>query len=256
MSRKSKRRPNSQFAVILSDVHAPFHSRECLELVCSVIKHERPDVVASVGDMLDMMTLMTHEKDAEQRGWTLVKEMAAASDAIAEINDAAGEAKKILVCGNHEDRMDRYIAKNCPELVGAVSYTRLMDGVLDDWEVIPYGEHIRLGKLVITHDVGISGERSIFAAEKDFNGNVLTGHTHIQRWAVVGNGRGDAHVTASGGWLGDPKHANYVSQIKKQRNWSHGFNVAHILPDGDVFVQPVPIVRGRCLVNGKLFEAT
>lgn len=239
----------ANFGVVLSDLHAPYHSQECLDLVCEVIRGEKPDTVVSVGDMLDMMAVMQHDKALDQRGITLNEELGMASEAIAQIEAAAGDARLILVEGNHENRLDRYISKVAPELAGLVDYK----STVSEWEVIPYGDYIRLGKLVITHDVGISGELSIFAAEKDFNGNVLTGHTHIQRWAVVGNGRGDSHVTASGGWLGDPKHANYVGKIKKQRNWSHGFNTFWILEDGTVFIQPVPIVHGQCVVNGRIY---
>jgi predicted phosphodiesterase len=243
-----------KFGIILSDLHAPYHSESALKLVCKVIKDTKPAYVTSIGDMLDMMAVMTHQKTVSQRKVSLVEEIKAANAAIDQIDAVAGKAKKILVSGNHESRVDRYLTKNAPDLEGIISVAELMQAPRRGWEVIPYGEHKRIGKLVLTHDVGISGERSIFAAEKDFNTNVVTGHTHIQRWAVVGNGRGDSHVTASGGWLGDPKHATYVPEIKKQRNWSHGFNVFHLLPNGNVFVTPVPIVDGQCIVNGTVYS--
>lgn len=248
------RKDKLSFGIVLSDLHAPYHSQPALDLVCKVIKATQPDYLISVGDMLDVMTLMSHPKSANQRRVTLKQEMHKANKAFDQIDAAAKGARKVLVKGNHCDRFDRYINKNCPELDGIIDIPGLVHAKRRGWEVIPYGGYLRLGKLVVTHDVGISGERSIFQAEKDFNTNVITGHSHLQRWAVVGNGRGDAHCTTSGGWLGDPRHANYVAQIKRQRNWSHGFNTFYMLPDGTVFIQPVPIVGLRCVVGGVAYS--
>jgi hypothetical protein len=40
----------------------------------------------------------------------------------------------------------------------------------------------------------------------------------------------------------------------KSAEWVHGFGVGYLEPQsGVVHLQPVPIVHGKCVVNGRLF---
>jgi predicted phosphodiesterase len=243
-----------KFGIVLSDAHIPFQHKTAWNLALKVIRETRPDYVVSVGDLADMLAVMAHAKSKNQRNITLLDEINRVNPELDRLGKAAGKAEVHWVLGNHESRFERYIAQRAPELEGMTSVEQLFRTKERGWHVTQYKDHLQLGKLYITHDVGVGGDRAHIAAEKDFAGNVITGHNHRQNWSVVGNARGSAHVTATGGWLGDPKFADYMGGIQKLRYWTHGFNAFDMLPNGTVFVHPVPIVDGQCVVRGKLFK--
>ena len=66
----------------------------------------------------------------------------------------------------------------------------------------------------------------------------------------IGIGRGIA------GWvgLGDVKKIDYKHKVKALREWCHGFGLAYLEPNGAVHVRPVPIVDGKCLIEGRLLQ--
>jgi predicted phosphodiesterase len=240
--------------IILSDVHLPFQHEKSWKLVLKVIKETKPDYVVSIGDLADMMAVMSHTKAKGQGAITLMDEVERVNPELDRLAAAAGKAEVHWILGNHEHRFERYIASRAPELEGMTSIEQLFQTKKRGWKVTQYKDHLLLGKLYMTHDVGVGGDRSHIVAEKDFAGNVVTGHTHRQHWSVVGNARGTAHVTATGGWLGDPKYAEYMGGIQKLRYWTHGFNSFELLPNGNVFVHPIPIVDGMCVVRGKVIK--
>jgi predicted phosphodiesterase len=87
------------------------------------------------------------------------------------------------------------------------------------------------------------------------HGNIeLSGNTHRIAFFVEGNAKGEAHVGASFGWLGDKKSVDYMHAVKVNRDWAHGFGFANMEPNGNVHIQPIVIVDYKCVVNGKLYK--
>lgn len=166
--------------------------------------------------------------------------------------EAIGAKQNIFIVGNHCDRLDRYIDDNCPDLAGILSVRELLG--YQKWTWVPYREHIRIGKVYFTHDVGHAGAGATRQTQAAFEGNVVIGHTHRMDYLIKGNAVGKAHVGASFGWLGDPKQADYMYQIKVNREWSHGFGIGYLDTD-TMFLVPVPIVNGKCQVEGKVFKS-
>ncbi len=65
---------------------------------------------------------------------------------------------------------------------------------------------------------------------------------------------GTPYVAAMLGWLGDSEKAASYMHEAKASDWVKGFGIGYLEPQtGIVHLQPVPIVNGRCVVNGKLF---
>ena len=81
----------------------------------------------------------------------------------------------------------------------------------------------------------------------------LTGNTHRMAYEVKGKHGGEPYLAAMFGWLGDPKKIDYVHQVKAA-HWVHGFGIGWMEESGIIHVQPVPIVRGACVVNGELIR--
>jgi hypothetical protein len=147
--------------------------------------------------------------------------------------------------------LDRFLQEKAPELDGVFSTSSLMG--LKSWRVTKYGQTLKLGKIHYTHDLGKSGKGAALHALQSYQGNAIIGHTHRMEVYYQGNARGEHHVGASFGWLGNFGDIDYRHSHMAKREWSHGFGVVSTHKSGIANVQAVPIVNGGCCVNGKHF---
>lgn len=247
---------NLKFGIVLGDVHAPYHSVAAVNLACKVIKDTRPDYVISIGDLTDGMALMSHIKSSEQHAVTWKQETTKANKLLDQLQAAcAKNTKFIWVGGNHDNsRLDRYVAKICPELDGMLDFATVFKVKERGWTYIPYGEVFKLGKMNFIHDMDAAGGNAHRQAERDFCGNVCIGHTHRSALEVFGFADGRSHVAMMAGWLGNPKAATYMKTQKKVRYWTHSINSFWLEPNGCLHPYIHPMVNGRVVVNGKLYR--
>jgi predicted phosphodiesterase len=210
----------------------------------------KPDIIVILGDFADGEALSAHpptkpgERDFED-------EIQSVSKALDQL-DALGAAKKVYVEGNHEFRLDRYLMERAPGLFRSIRWQNLLELYRRGWDWVPYRKSTKVGKLHITHDTGSAGMNAHRVSSKAFGGSAVIGHTHRMSYEVTGRFDGPPYLAAMLGWLGDPeKAAGYIHEAKAS-DWVHGFGVAYIEPDGITHLQPVPIVNGRCVVQGRL----
>ena len=170
--------------------------------------------------------------------------------------DALGARNNIFIGGNHSDRLRRYLQDKAPELFDVIDIPGLLRLKERGWQYVPYKGHVKVGKLYFTHDVGSSGRYAAFKALDMYRHGVVTGHTHKINYIVEGNLAGETQLSCILGWLGDARQIDYEQRGKVIRNSASGFGVAyHNTANGLVYVQPVPIIKGTCMVGGKLFRA-
>jgi hypothetical protein len=105
------------------------------------IREYEPDVLVHLGDHWDFPSLSRWSADGslEREGQRVAADIAAGNAALAMLEDAMRPFKprrKVLLRGNHEDRLTRYIADR-PILEDAIGFHLLNDLQLG-WEVVPY----------------------------------------------------------------------------------------------------------------------
>jgi hypothetical protein len=161
---------------------------------------------------------------------------------------------KYFIEGNHEWRLERYIANKAPELFEITSVPKLFELRRRSWKFTPYHKHVKIGRVIYTHDLGKAGKTAHLEAHSIVHNNIAIGHTHRIGYAVQGNEANRAHVMAMFGWLGDIHAAEYMHLINKRHDWALGFGVGLMKPDGVTFLNPVPIVNNECVVNGNLYS--
>lgn len=118
------------------------------------IAEKKPDVVIHLGDHWDMPSLSSYDKGkASAEGRRVAKDIEAGNDALELLTDAITytapyHPRLIMLRGNHENRLERYINDNA-ELVGA------FDGAFNDkrrgWEVVPFLQPIEVGGVAFCH---------------------------------------------------------------------------------------------------------
>lgn len=238
--------------LFVPDTHVPYEDKKAFALLLEAAKVFKPDEIVIMGDFADFYSVSAHDK-SPARGQSLVVEVNAVLDALARLGKYA-RSKKTYLCGNHEDRLARYLSQRAPALYGALDVQTLFKLEQTGWDFVPYRETYRLGKLNCTHDTGTAGPNAHRQASTVYRGSAVIGHTHRLGYDVLGVANGRPHLAAMFGWLGDYRQVDYLHKAKAAQ-WCLGFGVGwRDRSSGIVHVHPVPIINYTCVVEGKLLE--
>jgi predicted phosphodiesterase len=235
--------------LFLSDLHCPYHDRRAFALFLQVAHAFQWDTLVSIGDFYDCYSVSSYTKDPRKEA-SLKRELAQGrKDCLVPLNKVKVR-RKLLLKGNHDIRPDSYLKEKAPEWYEVFLEQDWFGFKSSGWEVYEYRHHASIGKLILTHDVAANGALAVLNAVQD---NVVTGHDHQINYVIRGTALGVTHVSATFGWMGDMNHAEYMHNIKAMRNWSLGFGVGYLRPNGYIYLVPVPIIKGSCVVEGRLF---
>lgn len=239
--------------LFVPDTHRPYHDKDAWRLMLRGARAFKPDTVVILGDFADFYAVSSHDKNPS-RVASLESEIADVNQGLDDLAEL-GASRVCYVEGNHEWRLARYLAKNAAALYGMLSVPELLRLEARGIEWTPYMHALRIGHLTITHDVGEAGIYAVKRARDAAEGNIVIGHVHAMGIHYSGSARGVVRVGAAFGWLGHAETAgDYIHAVKKARAWTHGFGIGHMEQDGTVHLQAVPIISGRCVVNGELVQ--
>jgi predicted phosphodiesterase len=234
----------------IPDVHSPYEDKRATALMFDAMKVYGPDIVVVIGDFIDCFAVSNYSKDP-RRIFGLEREVEHAAGLLDQIK----AKRKIYVCGNHEDRLQRYLQDKAPELLPFVDIPRLLKLEERGWEWVPYKQSTKIGKLNITHDIGVSTRYTAYRVLETFQASVVTGHTHRLCYVVEGDAGGGQQVSAMFGWLGDVAKVDYMHRIKAQRYWAHGFGTGiHDTATGFVYLTAHPIVDYTVAIDGHVLR--
>jgi hypothetical protein len=209
-----------------------------------------------IGDFPDCYAVTSHTRDPRRRrpqqmAWELDR-----TNEEADRLQAIGLKRVEYTEGNHETRLTRYIAEHAPELDGMGGLT-VRDQLRIDrrgWGWTPYKESLQIGQMSFTHDVERCGKHTALQSVQDYGSNVTIGHSHRAGVAYIGDTRGRTHVGLNVGWLGDVSAVDYRHRDMARREWQLGFGWITQTPDGVSWAQFIPIINGRCVVDGTLIS--
>jgi len=155
--------------------------------------------------------------------------------------------------GNHEDWYFQYIEKH-PELEGLLCHhdeLRLKERGFNEIRRYTKDQFTHLGKLTICHGMYTGIYHAKAHADK-LRVNVMYGHLHdLQTYSSSSPARKLAFMSYCIGCLADTA-PTYMKG--KPNNWSHGFGIVHLFPNGDFDAQVIRIVKGRFVYNGKVYR--
>ena len=165
--------------------------------------------------------------------------------------------EKWLLQGNHDLRIERYVAANAPEISAYVdSWEEIYGLARAGWKTLPSRESLQIGHLRMTHDVGRAGVNAARQSLLDVGENLAFGHTHRGQVVYQGTVHGRKLVGATLGWLGDPEAIDYRHRDMIRRDSIHGFGAVHMRDDGVFWLQFIPIIDGCCVLDGVEYRGT
>lgn len=239
--------------LIVPDAHHPYVDRGAWNVLLAAGKKFQPEIIVCLGDFGDFYCVSGHRKDVNLPS-RLEDEIAACNVALDQL-DALGAKRKHFIAGNHEDRLARYLADRAPAVSNLLKAEALLRLRERGWGYTPYGKLFRLGKVFYAHDPSGAGKWAHDRAAQDAGHPIVHGHTHRAAVSYMGNIVGEKRVGMMAGWVGDAEKATYVGDLRKRHDWMHAFAVGWMEPDGVTHLQLVPILRGRCVIDGRVVRA-
>jgi predicted phosphodiesterase len=229
--------------LVLSDIHVPFHDIEALKIAIRYGIAAKPDAVLLNGDTLDFYGASDHEKDPRKVNWH--GEMEAGRQVLRMVRSAFPNVPIYFKEGNHDFRVERFLMKHAPVLLGMPEFElpTLLRFAEVGVERIKNKRMIYAGELTIGHGDewkgggGVNPARwtSLRARE-----NALIGHFHRASEHIERTVRGKTRGYWSTGCLCELQPA-YLTQ----NDWCHGFAMVHLETDGSFEVQNLKVINGK-----------
>jgi predicted phosphodiesterase len=246
----------TETALIISDLHVPFHDKKLLQKICRVIVDTRPTHFIINGDFLDLYSLGSYNADSvnKLKDVTLGDEYEAGVEVLKKLEMALPKGThKHFLYGNHEDRYFRELdrgdrGKYAGALQAPEEALRLRDRgftVHTNWKQ----DYVTLGgHLEVTHGIYCP----VHVAKRhldDLQGSVIVGHSHRFQSFVLGK-RGAWNV----GFLGDMNSKGFHYMARTQRmKWAQGFAFVTIDDNGRFWVEPIQVHDGKFICRGRMY---
>ena len=223
--------------LILSDLHVPYHSPSAIEAAVAYAKeHYAVDVLLINGDLTDWYTISRHDKDPRKKN--LKAEIEAVGEFVGWLRPQFKKATCIWKYGNHEERWDKYIWNNSPELadVANVQLHQILNLEKHNIEYVDGQRPIMCGNLPVFH--GHELPRGMSSPVNPARGaflrtyhTVLHGHLHRSSTHVEPDlWQSETTCWTTGCLCGlRPEYA----RINK---WNHGFAVVEVERSGEFAV--------------------
>ncbi len=264
----------------------PFHDESAMDLALQITawleENDRVDSVINLGDFLDLPSQGRFEQEAAfastsqaafDRGHLFLQQQRLA---------AGPKAKIVLVEGNHDRRMEKFIVANALSAYGlrrantkeipvmSIPYLlRLEEIGVEYIDAYPAGAYWITRNLRAIHGTKARSNGSTAAAYTNADPHISTvfGHSHrleIQSRTVFNGDGAIRSVAISPGCLcrvdGAVPSVNGSTHIdgspaKFFENWQQGIAVITVQPDGEHFTELVQIKDGQAWFRGRQFKA-
>jgi len=231
---------------ILSDIHFPYYDKAALNAAISFLIEWKPDCIVLLGDVIDCYQLSNFEKDKRQRSFKY--ELDLLRNFFIQLRELFPQIRIIYKIGNHEERYEKQILANIPELIELeyFHFENVIQASRYNIEVVKNKRIIKAGHLNLVHGhefakgfiAPVNVARGFYLKAKT---NVIAGHHH----RISENMEKDMNDKQIGAWsLGClcELHPHYMPI----NSWQHGFAVVENYGE-DFMVRNLKIIDGRVL---------
>lgn len=245
--------------VVLPDMQIPYHDRKYVKALQMFVKDYQPDALAHVGDHLDAPEPSRWNKGmAGEYAPTLQASINEAHDVLAGFRDALGDKPFHFKTGNHDERVETYIARYAPAL-GSIESLKIENLLgLNDLEIECHRNLYDIAPgwvLAHLHEGGLNrtpGGTAMGLARK-IGKSVVGGHTHkvgLQHEATGYNGKTKTLFGMEVGHAMSMKDAGYLKY--GAANWVQGFGI--LRTDGKrTWPELVTVQERRFIVDGQVY---
>ena len=252
---KSEKRQLYRVAFV-SDVHAPYHDPQAVELTLKVLSDAKPDHLFFGGDIIDCYSVSDYDRDPK-RVVRFQHEFDSTYSIMHDMRRLCTTAS--FLPGNHEERWER--TKNRHPFLSSLVDVKL-DSLLKlpqlEIKLLTHGDDNKIGELYYLHGDESAGG-SVFPARNLYlkeQGNIIFGHYHKMQVFYNRLKDGTSHGSWANGMLGLLKQ----EYVRGTSQWQQGFSIIDYI--GSMFhVSQVAFFRARRdaklygVWQGKLYSA-
>lgn len=243
-------------AVILGDIHAPFHDPRAISIALAIVEDIQPEVIILNGDIIDLYAVSRFNKDPH-RALMLQDELDETREVLSMIRNAAPSAQIVYVEGNHEARMRAYLISRASELAGlsALNLTSLLGLDALGIEYVPSrgrSAYWRYGAVTVGHFDKCS-KHSAYTEKQivdDRRESIVQNHTHRGGTYYVTLPSGEI-LSGVGGFCLCDTNPEYCTDP----NWQSGLVVVTKRTESNRFhTEAVPFIDHEALWNDTLYS--
>lgn len=231
--------------LLISDLHVPYHSIEALSIAIDYGKKHEINCIFLNGDLMDFFQISRFMKTKRKR--SVSQELEAAREVLDVLNKEFPSVPIFFLKGNHDNRLEHYLAEKAPELLDMDEYRleELLDAKKRNMVVLEDSVLCKLGKLNVTHGhlllrgffAPVNAARGTFLRAK---ASTLISHVHkvsMHTETTIGQ---KTIVTYSTGCLCElnPEYSPFAN------NYSHGFAHVRTQTSGNYRVKNIQILNG------------
>lgn len=212
------------------------------------------DEIVVLGDYADFYSVSSHSKCSSVKQ-LLIDEVESVNEELDKLDKLFPSQLKVMLCGNHEFRLARYIQNQAPALFGVTDIRNLFKfDQRPNWRYVAYGpnqkHHVLGSKLIARHEpLGPNAETTARKAMA----SIVHGHTHRIEMACSTSLTGEQHISFCPGWLGDKRNETVFGYVKHHANWQLGFGIVHVSDETKQFYPTIVHIRDdyTCVYGGK-----
>jgi hypothetical protein len=245
-------------AIVIPDIHAPFHDEPAFNCILQCIEIAQPDTAIVLGDLCELGSVSPWKyrrrkrPDLDSHLKHIDKDISVGNDILDTLDfclDENGTTEKYFCEGNHEIWLDNFI-EEYPFL--EKDYAPANAFKLEDrgYMYLPYGEYLTIGKLNFYHGGHYHGKYHAMYHVATLGANVVYAHMHD----VSRQGLASLSGVHAAWCIGSLKnHDNKSNQWLRGRkvNWSHAFAVVYWFEEGSFRVEVVDITGGKTIFMGE-----
>ncbi len=239
-------------AAVLGDAHSPYQDDHIIELIEEFLQDYRPGYVIYNGDMIDFYQVSTFSKDPARLP-QLQTDINITVNMLRRQRAILPDALMFYIEGTHENRWVKYLQDKAPALAKLDgTAVPAMLGLRElDITYVPFERGLLVnGTFLILHGDLIS-KHSSYTAKMQFEahgGSGMCNHTH-RGGSFYKRDRVGTH-----GWWENFCLCTLQPDWMQNPNWQQGFSVVYFQDDGRFWVEQIPIIEGKFIYGGKLYE--
>ncbi len=208
--------------VKLNDAHVPFEDKQAVQVAIEFCERLQPDIIVT-DEWMDFYELSRFVKDPTRAtGYTLNDAREQTFEWFKRLGQVCPMARRVHLNANHPKRMQKYLNKNAPELVGLPEFE--MDNFMKFKEYnIEYHQYFTFRDFLFKHGDRIH-KYSGYTAKNEFESEGMSGasgHSHrlSQHYRTL---RGGKYTWIECGCLCDLNQEYLEGKIS---DWQHGIGL-------------------------------
>ena len=242
----------TQTIAVIGDTHNPYQDERAVNLMEELLEEVQPDYLVYNGDVNDFYQVSEFAKDPSRLG-RLQLDINSTKDMFTRHKVMLPNTTQILIEGTHEHRWRQFLQKHAPAISGldCTDLKSLLGLERLGIQQVEFERGLLVNGLFLILHGDTASAHSSYTAKKmsdEHGGSGICNHTH----------RGGSFYKrdrfGTFGWWENFCLCGLNPDWTQNPNWVQGFSLVHFTAGDRFWVEQIPIIKGKMLYRGKLYE--